>query len=110
MTTLRVVPAFDEVEHGDLGLGARLEASSIDQFALERGKETPGHGGRQGLCKENYSFRGPRDCRGTLVPYPGDWVTRSARFLVDNTREDNRSRSAATLAMACSICPSTNFH
>ena len=44
MATLRVVPTFDEVEHSDLGFSLTLEASSIDQFALERGKEALGHG------------------------------------------------------------------
>src|SRR4029079_16593496 len=31
-------------KHSDLGLSLTLEASSIDQFALERGKEALGHG------------------------------------------------------------------
>src|SRR5690349_18241458 len=44
MPTLRVVPTFDEVEHSDLGLSLSLEASSVDQFAFERGKEALGHG------------------------------------------------------------------
>ena len=43
MTTLRVVPAFDEIEHGDLGLGLGLEATPIEQLALESGKEALGH-------------------------------------------------------------------
>ena len=44
MTTLRVVPTFDEVEHGDLGLSLALEAPPLEQLALERGKEALGHG------------------------------------------------------------------
>ena len=44
MTTLRVVPAFDEVEHGTLGFGLGLESPPIEQLAFERREEALGHG------------------------------------------------------------------
>jgi hypothetical protein len=31
VTTLRVVPALDEVEHGDIGLSVTFEASSMNE-------------------------------------------------------------------------------
>ena len=39
MAAARVVPAFDEVEHGPAGFGLRAEAVSIEQLALEGREE-----------------------------------------------------------------------
>ena len=41
---MRVVPALDPLEHGELGFGLSLEAPSIEQFALERGEQALGQG------------------------------------------------------------------
>ncbi len=40
MASVRVVPAFDEIEDGDPGLSLVAESTPIEQFAFERGKET----------------------------------------------------------------------
>ena len=39
MTTARVVPAFDEVEHREPGVDLRPEALPIQQFTLEVAKK-----------------------------------------------------------------------
>ena len=39
MAPLRVVPPFDEVEHGCAGLGRRRERDTVEELALERGEE-----------------------------------------------------------------------
>ena len=44
MTTVRVVPAFDELEDRHLRFGLRLETVLVDEFAFERGKEALRHG------------------------------------------------------------------
>ena len=41
--TVRVVPALDEVEDRDAGLGLRAEAVAIEQLAFERGEEALAH-------------------------------------------------------------------
>ena len=63
MTTLRVVPTFDEVEHGDLGFGWALEATPIEQLTLERGEEALGHG-----IVEAIAHRSHRGTHAHLLP------------------------------------------
>ena len=43
MTTVRVVPALDELEDRHTRLGLRLETVPVNQLAFERGKEALGH-------------------------------------------------------------------
>jgi hypothetical protein len=40
---MRVVPALDEVEDRDTGVGVRPEGTAIDEFALEGGEEAFTH-------------------------------------------------------------------
>ena len=40
---MRVIPAFDPLEHGELGLRLRLEQPAIEQFLLQRCEEALGH-------------------------------------------------------------------
>ena len=40
---MRVVPALDPFEHGHACFALGLEASAVEQFALERGEEALGH-------------------------------------------------------------------
>src|SRR2546425_6867315 len=44
MSAPRIVPAFDEVEHGKASVGLRAEAFAIEQLALERREEALAHG------------------------------------------------------------------
>ncbi len=44
MTASRVVEAFDEVEHGQLGHGTIGELRAVEQLAFERGEEALAHG------------------------------------------------------------------
>src|SRR5947209_889563 len=44
MSAPRVVPAFDEVEHGKASVGLRAEAFASEQLALERREEALAHG------------------------------------------------------------------
>jgi len=44
MTAARIVPAFDEVEHGEAGVDLRPETLPIQQLALERGEEALAQG------------------------------------------------------------------
>src|SRR5580658_2489560 len=44
VTTMRVVPTFDPLEHRHPGFSLAMEAASAQQFALERGKEALSHG------------------------------------------------------------------
>ena len=44
MTTMRVIPPFDEIEHGHARLGLGLEAAAVEQFAFQGGEETFAHG------------------------------------------------------------------
>ena len=39
-----VVPAFDELEAGDAGLGLGLELAAVEQLAFEGGEEALAHG------------------------------------------------------------------
>jgi len=40
---MRVVPALDENEDGEAGLGVRWEGVAVEEFALEGGEETLAH-------------------------------------------------------------------
>ena len=44
MTTVRVVPAFDELEDRHLRVGLRLETVAVDQLTFERREEALRHG------------------------------------------------------------------
>jgi len=41
---MRVVPAFEQLEHRHIGLGLSLEPTPIEDFPLQGGKEALGHG------------------------------------------------------------------
>src|SRR5512134_213356 len=43
VATMRVVPAFEPVEDGELRLGLALEAASIEQLRFQGGEEALGH-------------------------------------------------------------------
>lgn len=38
-----IIPALDEIEDCDAGLGLGFEAAPVEQFAFERGEETFAH-------------------------------------------------------------------
>ncbi len=54
---MRVVPAFDELEHRDARLDLRAEAVAIKKLALERGEEALAH--RVVVCVADRSHRWP---------------------------------------------------
>lgn len=43
MPTMRVVPALDEIEYGQLRLGLVTKSTSVQQFALQGSKEALAH-------------------------------------------------------------------
>src|SRR5256886_11438131 len=57
MSAPRVVPAFDEIEHGQARVGRRAEALTIEQLALERREEALAHRVVVGIAHTTH--RGP---------------------------------------------------
>src|SRR5438034_7958112 len=66
MAAAWVVPAFDEVKHGEARVGLGAEAVAIEQLALERREEALTHGVIIGVA--HTAHRGPDTGRVTAPP------------------------------------------
>jgi hypothetical protein len=69
MPAPRVVPAFDEVEHGEARVGLRAGTFALEQLALEDRKEALAHGVVIGVA--HTAHRGP-DTGFTAAPTEGE--------------------------------------
>src|ERR1700722_5145059 len=82
MPAMRVVPAFDELEHRDFGVSAGREAPTDEQLALKRSVEALAH--RVVVAIPNRTHRRPDACFPTTLPEGDRRVLRSLVGVVND--------------------------
>src|SRR5207253_8185428 len=100
MAASRVVPAFDEVEDGEAGVGLSREPLSIEQLALERCEEALAERVVVGVA--DTAHRGPNAGR----PTPTSEGERGVLAAVVRVIDDNVGRRCAT-AMSSAATPTS---